>query len=645
MAKPTLQGGVKNYLGSQRTVSNVPVKWKSGPDKPETELAYITEAEKDLLLKEDIHGSLSKGPNMGPGGLMSLDSWGDTGGGGSAGVDTSASGGASGDARTQYSPAPRVEPRTAPVHDFDVGPTISAGQSVAMIGNTSLAGSSPDYAQAVVDAGMLSDPADRVVDTGITLDTGDGTAMEEFYRVNPVLPPVEDFEDTEAQKIQDTQYMINKGLLQKDLATGEIVEGPNVRHPETLEVVPRSSIEPEVTTGGDEIPYVSPVTQTDVTPPEDTGLTEAENRALIDAYGYGKTVPVDIQDLGPREISPLADQRMQRDYAENVRLMAEPRTLSAQGGRIGYYDGELVEDDDEEETIRAQALASLPEYQLFSQRRKAMLGGRMGYNQGGIARQPFFVGKLVKAVTKPLKKIVKSPVGKLALLGGLGAWGLGAGPFANLPGQGFLKGNFMKKMLLNKAKEGGWEATKWKLANVAPWKATAGITSIASIPLWAKPTNWDEMDEAEQDAWLKDYQSKVASYKKEYGEDIPVGLTSAANMPYQLAAQGGRIGAQEGGLMDLGGMEKDYRQEGGFVPIGGEEKADDVPARLSKNEFVFTADAVRAAGGGDIDEGAAGMERLMENLEAGGKVSEESQGLEGAQEMFANTQRLQNRII
>ena len=110
-------------------------------------------------------------------------------------------------------------------------------------------------------------------------------------------------------------------------------------------------------------------------------------------------------------------------------------------------------------------------------------------------------------------------------------------------------------------------------------------------------------------------------------------------------AQGGRIRAQEGGLMDLGGMEKDYRQEGGFVPIGGQEKADDVPARLSKNEFVFTAEAVRNAGGGDIDEGAAVMERLMENLQAGGKVSEDSQGLEGAQEMFANTQRLQNRII
>ena len=50
------------------------------------------------------------------------------------------------------------------------------------------------------------------------------------------------------------------------------------------------------------------------------------------------------------------------------------------------------------------------------------------------------------------------------------------------------------------------------------------------------------------------------------------------------AKDGGRIGAQEGGLMNLGGMEKDYREEGGFVPIGGKEKADDVPARLSKNE-------------------------------------------------------------
>ena len=105
-------------------------------------------------------------------------------------------------------------------------------------------------------------------------------------------------------------------------------------------------------------------------------------------------------------------------------------------------------------------------------------------------------------------------------------------------------------------------------------------------------------------------------------------------------AMGGRIGRAEGGLMDLGGMEKDYRAEGGFVPIGAKEKADDVPARLSVNEFVFTADAVRNAGGGDIDKGAEIMENMMKNLEAGGQVSEESQGMQGAQQMFETSERL-----
>ena len=80
-------------------------------------------------------------------------------------------------------------------------------------------------------------------------------------------------------------------------------------------------------------------------------------------------------------------------------------------------------------------------------------------------------------------------------------------------------------------------------------------------------------------------------------------------------AVGGRVAAQEGGLMSLGGMEMDLRG-GGFVPLGAKEKADDVPARLSKNEFVFTADAVRAAGGGDVDAGADKMYNTMKQLES-----------------------------
>ncbi len=100
----------------------------------------------------------------------------------------------------------------------------------------------------------------------------------------------------------------------------------------------------------------------------------------------------------------------------------------------------------------------------------------------------------------------------------------------------------------------------------------------------------------------------------------------------------------DGGLMDLGGLEKDYR-EGGFVPLGAKERADDVPARLSKNEFVFTADAVRAAGQGDIDQGAEVMQNMMDNLESGGTISEESQGMENpAQSMFDQAQQLESRI-
>ena len=75
------------------------------------------------------------------------------------------------------------------------------------------------------------------------------------------------------------------------------------------------------------------------------------------------------------------------------------------------------------------------------------------------------------------------------------------------------------------------------------------------------------------------------------------------------------VEAKDGGLMNLGGKEMDLRG-GGFVPIGKKEKADDVPARLSKNEFVMTADAVRAAGGGSVNKGAQRMYNLMNNLEA-----------------------------
>ena len=80
----------------------------------------------------------------------------------------------------------------------------------------------------------------------------------------------------------------------------------------------------------------------------------------------------------------------------------------------------------------------------------------------------------------------------------------------------------------------------------------------------------------------------------------------------QPAAMGGIMNLKMGGTP----VEMDLRAKGGFVPIGKKERADDVPARLSKNEFVFTAKAVRNAGNGDIREGARKMYDLMNKLEA-----------------------------
>ena len=142
--------------------------------------------------------------------------------------------------------------------------------------------------------------------------------------------------------------------------------------------------------------------------------------------------------------------------------------------------------------------------------------------------------------------------------------------------------------------------------------------------------------------------TEVPGYGKEPGTN---------QFDYPSGGEEVRVGKQEGGIMetevaeetmpmlDMGGKEKDYRETGGFVEMGRKERADDVPARLSKNEFVFTADAVRNAGGGDIDKGAEVMENLMNNLEQGGEVSEESQGLEGAQAMYDQQQMLQSRVI
>tara|TARA_B100000927_G_scaffold12261_1_gene9749 strand:+ start:4362 stop:5423 length:1062 start_codon:yes stop_codon:yes gene_type:complete len=329
-------------------------------------------------------------------------------------------------------------------------------------------------------------------------------------------------------------------------------------------------------------------------------------------------------------------------------------------------------------------------------------------------RQGYFLGKLVRKAKKAVKKVVKSPLGKVALLGGLGAYAGGLGPFAGLKGAGFAKGlgsgvaslfgtGGKLSTIGNLFKVGGVESGAVSIPRVL---AGLGIGSAIAAP-FLMGDDEEEMDPGVDVTGIQPMVANIRDQARAFYTDPasradsglffmpqqkfvrPFAGGGLADIPREGYDQGklvlgegfksetlkrmamdmfgkplrelnadememlreefniskGITDAKEGGIMDLGGMEKDYR-EGGFVPIGKEERADDVPARLSKNEFVFTADAVRNAGGGDIDKGAEVMQNMMDNLEAGGMISEESQGKENpAQAMFDQAQMLESRVV
>ncbi len=309
-------------------------------------------------------------------------------------------------------------------------------------------------------------------------------------------------------------------------------------------------------------------------------------------------------------------------------------------------------------------------------------------------RQAYGLGSIVKKATRAVKKVVKSDLGKAAIaaagiyyagggnLFGLQRTGMQGFAFGNLPGAALFKKGALTK--------GNLGISGYNMANVAGPKAGLGlgtkvglgIGALSALPLLG--VGVEEEDEA---------QAEISPY---LGEGLDIAAIRAnprkfQGQAYRLMSEGGptdlsddpgykgwvkiyeknpdaaemnekhseylnfyerdKTKQAEGSkepvakkvmpLIDMDGKEKDYRETGGFVDIGRMEKADDVPARLSKNEFVFTADAVRNAGDGSVDKGAEVMYNMMKNLEAGGEVSEESQGLEGARKMFQTSQRLE----
>jgi hypothetical protein len=282
-------------------------------------------------------------------------------------------------------------------------------------------------------------------------------------------------------------------------------------------------------------------------------------------------------------------------------------------------------------------------------------GGRMHYGLGSIFKG---VKKAVKGVGKDIGKLVKSDIGKAALLyagtAGLGSLGAGGG-FGSL----FKLGTYAPSTVLANL---GTTATRFnpfskgipsvakgidKTVNKGLGKgmdlaALLAITGggLAAGSLTQQPDesteqykarvqaltpqlrkNWQSLNPIQEGETPEEYQVRedefLARATREYNN-------KGGRMDYALGDTAQMAAGIEGlpfRQNQAGVGEIDMRETGGFIPpVGIKEKADDIPAMLSNNEFVFTADAVRGMGGGNVELGSQRMYDMMKRLEKGGRV-------------------------
>ena len=722
------QGGMRNHLGEQPMV-NAPKYWRSGPDAPPTELAYVTEAEKDLILKSNLHGSLKDGPNEGPSGIISLDSQGDYTPDRSGNTNV-----ASRDVLTGQRDHGQTVAYRGP-REKDLVQTKTGDYRKKTIGDRV-----GDFRQGSIDNFVRRNKYKNLIDAGVY--------PKQSGMIAKVLGYMNPDEEVDQFDVDDIKNLYAGGADPKGLADlrRDFEFEEKYDRPTQTQFEDYYGLNPPPDTGGGggggQIPWwlrqQAPVASIpDTTTTASTGLggghfqvplaqvlnqQRAAEGGIIGSVGgisrpkyqegnmvgaemgaelkgavlQSKEVIAELynalisQGLSPQE----AMEELKRMF-EGIRAQGPEAAPSSPdqgppeapipelGGGLRSAPreqgpGGRAAPREQGPGGRAPPLTLGPERPMMGEefpgqefrgrpRAPAAFGGIMDTYTG---RRKYGLGSFISKALKKVKKLASSKLGKMALmyaagtyLGGTQAFGgTGQLKFADRLRDPKLLANLINPTGSGVGEGKGWSMFQKAAPNVtdATWKATVGTqypgatTAAKALETTKKAGDWSK--------WILPASLAAGAYtaaapveglddttseydeKKAAMDAYLADMEGAYRLPENLrAAQGGRIGKQEGGIMDLGGMEKDYRNDGGFVPLGGEEKADDVPARLSRNEFVFTADAVRNAGGGDIDRGAEVMENVMKNLEAGGKVSEESQG-QGAQEMFETSERLSEII-
>ena len=262
------------------------------------------------------------------------------------------------------------------------------------------------------------------------------------------------------------------------------------------------------------------------------------------------------------------------------------------------------------------------------------------------------VKKAVKGITGAVKDVAKSPIGKAAALyfapalipGGAKTLG---GVFQNMGGLSGIKSALFAnpaiyQQKLTGAEKGFFPGLMDKFSSMSPLARGAtmfGVGALGGGALQALEAAGVEDPETQ----IRDVDALEGYLRQGYLELNPNASSAEVEEFVQSNTReyrsiGGRIGYAIGspeenamkasGIMGLplnqnpaGITELDLRDSGGFIPpVGVKEKADDIPAMLSNNEFVFTADAVRGMGDGDVNKGAQRMYDMMKKLENGGRV-------------------------
>ena len=656
--KPAMQGGGPNYLGKQPEVT-VPRRWKSSPDHPDTELAYITEPEKKVLIALNMHGGLEDGkPNKGPKGVISLQgdmgSIGGGSGGKSGGSDGKSGGGGNDDDRAnlreQASVASTLGKKTPTMKEVreivDRGPD-DRGNFLQNRNQRNIVKYNQDLRKIEQNKNLNfieKFNAKKRLKNKQFLDnrfTQKAQGLADFYGLSVgQLEDLLEAYDREDFDLSDFRSIVDAGappsIISSDpnfLRAQELALSPRMAKGKGLSIAELFSTTDPTT----RIDLPSPLLQKLQGDPNFSNLLSGLNRLKsLDKIASipGGPTQKDVDNyfnltMGKGGIDPLT--------GDPVKALFTPRDDDGPSDPcLGPNPPAYCFTGQEEQTPATPAVD--PTMFRFLNRGGMVEDAPVGTGIMDLeaARQMMFLGgiakgikKGLKGVTRAAKKVFKSPFGKAALL---------AAPFVMGGGGGGLLSGLKGKLLgLRGVEEFGGKAGLLKDLGLIKggFGDFGGLTAGGIGGLFGITSLLAALQKPKEDENF----NLESYYEKEGLSDFLANL----GQRNRFLAEGGKaepVAKKTMPLLDLDGQEMDFRAEGGFVPIGRMEKADDVPARLSKNEFVFTAEAVRNAGDGDVDKGAEVMYNTMKNLEAGGTMSEESQGQDGAREMFQTAQRL-----